>query len=443
MKKVLILSYHFPPLNVIASQRALGYANYLKNHGLEPTVLTFDWNKSPMDQQCDKKSFYTKIIEEKNDRYTVIRIPVIKRRFLKFMGKQEGNLIYRIWILWCWLNGRLDVSPKVVEYGLSEYYYLRKFVKKGDYDIVIGIYSPHFHLKNAFRLYKKKEIPYVLDYRDLWDNVIIHQNYQPNLKQRMYDYFVSKYWKKWAKHAKVLTITSRPWADKLQEVVEKNVHVITNGFCHEEFNGRQIKKSRKFRILHTGSLYKHQDFTVFNEGLKIFIKELSPVDFEVKFLGAIRSTYQGGGLNGFLSRDEFDSLEKLGGFVKFTERIPREEVMEEMMMANLLYIPTFPKAPGTYGGKIFEYLGSGIPIVAIPSDHGVIKELLEGTNSGHIFEEPYEFALYLKEVYETWKTDSNEAERHPSLNAEVLLYSRESQTKRMSDLIKNELDINN
>jgi len=52
MKKILILSYHFPPMNVIASQRALGYANNFKKFGFEPTIVTYDWTKKAEDQYC-------------------------------------------------------------------------------------------------------------------------------------------------------------------------------------------------------------------------------------------------------------------------------------------------------------------------------------------------------------------------------------------------------
>ena len=40
MKKVLILSYYFPPLGMGGTQRAAKFAKYLPEFGWEPTVVT-------------------------------------------------------------------------------------------------------------------------------------------------------------------------------------------------------------------------------------------------------------------------------------------------------------------------------------------------------------------------------------------------------------------
>lgn len=45
MKKVLIISYFFPPCNLTASQRSMGWARYLREQGWDPIVVTRNWEQ--------------------------------------------------------------------------------------------------------------------------------------------------------------------------------------------------------------------------------------------------------------------------------------------------------------------------------------------------------------------------------------------------------------
>ena len=43
MKKVLFLTYYFPPRNRISSLRAAAFSKYLPDNGWEPVVICEDW----------------------------------------------------------------------------------------------------------------------------------------------------------------------------------------------------------------------------------------------------------------------------------------------------------------------------------------------------------------------------------------------------------------
>ena len=55
MKKVLIISYFFPPCNLTASRRIGGWAKYLHEFGFYPIVITRKWEKSI---NCGKDMHY-------------------------------------------------------------------------------------------------------------------------------------------------------------------------------------------------------------------------------------------------------------------------------------------------------------------------------------------------------------------------------------------------
>ena len=46
MKRLLLLSYHYVPLNSIATQRAVGFVRHLPEHGIHPVVVTHDWQRA-------------------------------------------------------------------------------------------------------------------------------------------------------------------------------------------------------------------------------------------------------------------------------------------------------------------------------------------------------------------------------------------------------------
>lgn len=433
MKKILILSYHFPPMNVIASQRAYGYANHFKKFGYEPTILTFNWNKSFEEMQCEMQDFDAQVIHEKQDDYNVIRIPVLKSGWLRFVKKQEGNFSYKLWIIISWLIGKLDVNPQILMHAKSESHYLKRYVKQGDYDLVMGVCSPHFHLKHCSELNKQTGIPYLLDFRDLWSNRILNKNYQPSFRFKLQDRMVAKYWRKWSQKAVALTITSKPWAKKLQEVTGAKVEVVTNGFEPQEIAVKEKRKTGDgiLNVVHLGSVYHQQKMDILLEGVKRALATNPDLNLKIHFIGALRE--------GENSKFSFNSrLDKMFANqlpernYSITRRVDRAEALQWLVDADVLLFPAFPDTPGTYSGKIFEYLMAKKDILMFPSDHGVCEELLTETQAGVVCNTPDEMANYLSEKCRELKENGELVFEGNEL---VNQYSRERQCGVLASII--------
>ena len=75
MIKILIISYHFPPMNAIASYRAKAYATHLIDHGISPTVLTCRWEQSGKSEEWLSHTKYDNVKVTKNKNFTTIRLP--------------------------------------------------------------------------------------------------------------------------------------------------------------------------------------------------------------------------------------------------------------------------------------------------------------------------------------------------------------------------------
>ncbi len=176
-------------MNVIASQRALGYANHFKKFGYYPTIITHQWEKSLQEQFCEPNEILQKTIKEENENYTVYKMPIGQFKRGKFLKRIEKSLLNKFGILLSWVFGHLDTRGELLNNKLTERHFLKKHLKENQYDVVIGIFSPHYHLSNCAWLYKKFNIPYVLDFRDLWNNRIIHKKYNPNFTEKTQDFF--------------------------------------------------------------------------------------------------------------------------------------------------------------------------------------------------------------------------------------------------------------
>ena len=101
--------------------------------------------------------------------------------------------------------------------------------------------------------------------------------------------------------------------------------------------------------------------------------------------------------------------------------------------ASVLMFPTTSKIPGTFSGKIFEYISSGIPIVASPMDIEAVCDLLKETKTGLGTDTAVGVKDFLESNYLTWKKYGDCWNYNCENN--IIKYSRESQTKKLADVL--------
>ncbi len=427
MKKILILSYHFEPMNVIASQRTLGYANHFKKFGLEPTILTFQWDKIKDEPKCKSKDIYDRTKYEKLDNYSVIRLPLGTFKRSKILSFIEKSKINKLGILFSWVFGHIDTTAELLDFSLTEKYFLKEHFKTNKYDVVLAVYSPHFHLKSCKLINSKFKIPYVIDFRDLWDNRILHLVRKQNRTEKIKSFFIQFWWKKWSKKALYLSITSEVWAKKLSAVTNIKAFVVSNGFEATKNNTKEIIKSNVFNISSTGTIYPDQNIDIISEGMVKFLNKVEKNTVRINFIGVLKE-----------NSDILDKIEKLRALfsedvLNITKRVSKSDALNYQKTASVLIFPTTPNIPGTLSGKIYEYISSRKPILASPTDIGAVSELINITNSGVCLNDSDEISDFLLLKYNEWKIygyctqDSNENE--------IQQFSRENQTKIQSELI--------
>lgn len=411
-------------MNVIASYRAKAYVDYLKLNGFEPTIVSHNWS-GDLEQETTFNSFKT---------YNEIRIPLKRNVWSKMFlwAEKRGGVIFKIIILFSWLLGFFDTNHLRIESYNSYKKFLSKHLETNQYDVVLGIYSPFFHLRTLSWIYQKFRIPIVADFRDLHDNRVMDAQFKPSLKEKLRNILCEWYLKKWLRKALFISSVSKLWAEKLSKIIGLKGVEVLNGYENDQIEKIIEEPQDKFNITSIGTLYNNQDWKAYYSVINKFLKDKSPKDVVVNFIG-IREGYR------FNLREEI--LANIPpSFLNIEGRVDKEIAVKYVVNSQALLFPIPTGVKGYYTGKIFEYLASGTPIFSYPDDGDVVSQLLKKTKRGYVFESLDEFETTLNLQFEKWK--KGELLPKPNLSDQVKFYSRSNQVKIFANHLSKELQNN-
>ncbi|MBF0532471.1 MAG: glycosyltransferase [Candidatus Omnitrophica bacterium] len=420
MKKVLIITYHFPPRPGVAGLRLRGLAKYLPRFGWEPIILTpklpgpsglscrvietkhkgdfSSWIKRRMGFNPDLR------LDEQPGRPFVI--PASKDSWLpKFMEYVYGMINYP--------DEQKNWIPLAVQAG-------EDFLAKERVDALLTSSHPASCHLIAYALKKKFHIPWGADLRDLWTQ---NHYYQYG---RIRKFFEEKLEKRTFNEADVLFTVSEPLADLLRTFHGKTTVAVPNGFDPEETFTGTLPTTKDFTIAHTGRLYDgKRDPAILFSVMQQLIKEkkLDPQRVRLNFWGS---------KNAWLERE----IEKynLGGIACQCGMINRSEVLAKQRESQLLLLLTWmnPKENGVYTGKIFEYLISQRPILAIgAAGPHVVRQLLEKTKAGYFASDETTLRQIILQCWEEYLRNGRVA--YQGITDEINQYSHMEMAKKFAE----------
>ncbi len=411
MQKLLLLSYHFPELNVIASQRAAAFARYLPQHGFEVTVITLAWEVvAPNDHQVAPGEGFSIATFEQATVHRIHSPTPIENTWPSKIGIAQG-----------WTRGEFEGEAGKSYYNLFRNH-LRTLLQTEKYDLLLGVFSPHHHLKLCYELHREFGIPYHLDFRDLWSNRIVMHKYKPSPVEKIQDAFIRRHWTKWLNAAQGFSITSEPWLNYLSKLTSTKGIEVRNGYEPHEFEAVEPTVFDRFTVAYTGSIYLSQQLEIFLEGFAQFC-EAHP-NSQVRFLGSEVSSQGGDPTARHTHLEELITAYLSPNHFVLTPRKPRNEALATMLGADVLLFCAIPELSGWYSGKFLEYLGSGTPILVCPPDEDVLVETMGKTGAGLIANSPKEVVAALEQMK---KKD------FPLRKEDVVqLYSREAQVRKLA-----------
>ena len=213
-------------------------------------------------------------------------------------------------------------------------------------------------------------------------------------------------------------------SDKLKP---EKFHVIPNGYDKDDFKSIDRKISKKFQLTYVGTMAdNYRPITLFKV-IKRLVDEFSldKLGIGITMVGSSASV-----LNTILQETELESLTE---FIPHVDHRTAIKFMEEADVL-MLVIPDVENSEGILTGKLFEYLGSGKPIVGAGPKNGKAASIIEECNAGKLVErhESEELYLYLNTLFQM----KQENEKFSVKVSAVENYSRENLTERLAELIK-------
>ena len=378
MKRVLLISYYFPPSGGPGVQRILKFVRYLPQCGWLPTVLTVDPNYAafpsiddslleeiPSDVEVirtrawDPFSVYARIQGKRKDE--VIKVGYIE-------GKQGLKNVAR------WLRGNIflpDARVGWVPFGSRA---ARKLVQKQKFDAVISTGPPHSSHLIGMAAHKASGLPWVVDMRDPWVEIYYRdQMYEGAIAKRIQAHLERKVL---STASTVISVSRHLGVGFKRRVHMQHYETIPNGYDPADIplGATPVKEGDTLVIGYVGtySLRTH------SEGFVAALQQLQlHVPVEVHLVGKVDS-------------EALEAYRAKGIPVKGVPYLSHGKAISYMQSVDILLL-ALPRAygdsaEGIVSGKAFEYISARRPILAIGPTEGDLADLLNQTQSGNIFD---------------------------------------------------------
>jgi hypothetical protein len=370
IKKVLIITYDWPPRNSIATHRPYSWAKYWSIQGFQITVLT------------SKKKFFDSPLDLDLPELSNVRvIEVAYNAFIPLNKSTENHAASLIKILKKIKNTAskllgwdYDVRKKWANAAIKE------IDRVGlDFDLVISTYGPESSHEIASKFKKKNsEIFWVADYRDLWSlNTRIDFS-------RISRFLTKRKELKLVGLANMFTTVSEELAETQSEIVGKRPEVIFNGFditldqgaYHQPF----LIKNNCLNIVYTGRIYSgKRNPSVLLRAIEQLISsgKIEKSEICVNFYGLNTEV-----INDYIGVVRYPEV------IKHHGHVTRLDALQLQRSADFLLLLESgdEDSKGFLTGKIFEYIGAGRPIISLGSQSdSAIARVLNETHCGICF----------------------------------------------------------
>lgn len=379
MKKVLIITYYWPPSGGAGVQRWLKFAKYLPEFGWQPVILTVDPEYASYPQRDESLVreigpdclVYTTKSFELYNLYKFIsgkkEVPYggfaneSKESFLQKVSKfLRGNFLLP------------DPRKGWNKYALKK---AEELIREFNIETVVTTSPPHSTQLIGLSLKKRHNIRWIADLRDPWTDIYYYHQFKHTALARSID---RNYERQVIEQADVIVSVSedvkRIFAEKSRMPIAAKTVVIPNGYDEEDFRLKDIPTETRKIITYTGTISEAYDVDKLLDAL-VRLDEKLKVQLLIRFVGKIPTTVEQ------RFRDTGLDIE-LAGYVDHHKSI--EYLLRSDML--LLVIPKVENNKGILTGKFFEYMASQKPILAIGPVDGDLAKIILDTNCGRMFD---------------------------------------------------------
>jgi Glycosyl transferase 4-like domain len=401
-KRVLIITYYWPPSGGSGVQRWLKFVKYLAQKGWEPFVFT---PENPHFSVRDES-----LLKDVAPQVEIVRFPIwepyqlfnrltsffstTKMQQVDFVATGKKTSLQRFGM---WVRGNFFIPDARKFWIKPSVDYLSDFVQRNRIDKIITTGPPHsVHLIGRGLKRKNPALKWIADFRDPWSEWDLLDTL------RVSDWARKRH--KRMEHSVLqeadLVLTVTPYYVKqFNQLGGKNVHLLTNGFDEDDFKTIQHHRTTQFTIRHIGGVDELRD----PRPAMLAIKSICQRDADfskslrIEFVGSVNTSFKT-----FVEQDKV-----LSSCVIFVSQLPHNELLKLYGSTDLLLLVLAhaAHASGNIPGKLFEYLASGNEIIGVGSADGDSATILTQSGSGKVYDPLDEYGLQqaFMKCYANWR----------------------------------------
>jgi hypothetical protein len=379
-RRVLIITYYWPPLAGSGVQRWLKFAKYLPDFGWEPVIFT---PENPDFELIDES-----LLKDITPDLEVIRFPIwepynLFRAFKKGSSKnlsyiletQKKSFLDKIGVF---LRANFFIPDPRIFWAKPSSEFLIDCVNKGQFDAIISTGPPHSLHILARNIKRKTGIPWIADFRDPWTQWDFNLEL-PMLKP------IRKIHQKLElsvlREADEIVTISPTFQTELNEISGRIIQLITNGFDEADqvnlsHSNTLLKEKEALEIVYSGIIDALRDPRPFLLAMKNAFANTQK-NVNCRFVGKVSKA-----IIDFVSHDDY-----LKNHVIFEGYVSHQRVFEFYQNADLLLLvlTTAKNSQGNIPGKVFEYMATGKFTIALGDPEGDTAKILNTANAGQVF----------------------------------------------------------
>jgi len=377
MKKLLIITYYWPPAGGPGVQRWLKFVKYLPDFDIEPIVYCPENPSYPIIDES--------LLGEIPDNLKVSKQPIHEPyRFANFLSGSKASKISSgvipkkknqspIQQLMLYVRGNFFIPDARKNWVKPSVAFLSEYISKHDIETVITTGPPHSLHLIGLQLKQNLNLNWLADFRDPWTTIGYHNKLKLTKSSAKKHQDLER---EVLNAADRIIVTSNNTKLEFSKKTDTPVEVITNGY--DVVNMSKPEKDQQFSLAHIGSLLSERNPRMLWQALNELVTE--NVDFrqhlQLKLAGVVGQevldSINDHGLNPYL---------KNLGYLSHDDAVRAQKSSQLLLLIEIDSEDTKAIIPG----KLFEYMVSGTPILAIGPQHSDVEKIIQKTNTGSYF----------------------------------------------------------
>ena len=423
MRKVLVITYYWPPAGGPGVQRWLKFVKYLRDFGIEPVLYIPENPHYPLldesfsDDIPDDLKIYKHSIREPYRIASVFSSKKTKRISSGIIQTKNQSFLEKVLL---WVRGNLFIPDARKFWIKPSVDFLKDVLVKEGIETIITTGPPHSVHLIGYYLKKFQALNWIADFRDPWTTIGYHKKLkisssaEKKHKQLESDVLNS---------ADKIIVTSNTTKLEFQQITNQLIEVITNGYDGEIASS--YKLDSKFTIAHIGSLLSGRNPMNLWKVLSNLVKENE--DFkkalQLRFIGVVSEE-----ILASISEAGLQEYIEIVGYVTHHEALAYQKSSQVLLLVEIDSVDTI----GIIPGKLFEYMAAKRPILGIGPKNWEVAGIVKETKTGQMFD--YSDDIELKNVLLSWFQQFQQGELQIT-SGSIKQYSRRELTRKLVEYI--------